>query len=353
MYDNNFSGVNNSGVENNGYSPEVKATEEPAKGVLASQSSVEANAGVYGNNSDASVGSSYSSNTSVGGYSSNNTNNVTDSSTYSSSSYGNSSSTGVGSYSSNSSTESGSYGSGSYGNSGSTSAGSYSSNNATDTSAYSSNTYGKSSNIGVGSYSSNSSTDNAAYNSSYGNNGNVSTSNYSSSNSNNNTVGGAYSSSYAGNSNVRTGSYNSGNSASGSNYSNNTGSYGYIKDRLLNMKQSYEFFVKYQKNAEIPGWWAGYFGGWVVAGLFNDDFQRGGVGGLNDVEAARKGYDGAVGDVGQGGNGASVGFVYGYVADGFGCKDAQGAVFGGKAEANGGVDFGDRRFVNDYRVAFG
>lgn len=213
MYDNNFSGVNNSGVENNGYSPEIKPTAKPAEGDLVSQSSAETNTGVYGNNSnnsDASVGSSYSSS------------NAANSGAYSGSSYGNSSNTSVGNYSSNSST---------------------------DSSTYSSSSYGNSSGMGVGSYRSNSSTDNAAYNSSYGNNGNVSTGNYSSSNSNN-TVGGAYSSSYAGNSNVRTGSYNSGNSASGSNYSNNTGSYGYATGTWNNSNNrqtdnSYQFSNNY------------------------------------------------------------------------------------------------------------
>lgn len=198
MYDNNFSGVNNSGVENNGYSPEVK----PAEGVLASQSSTETNAGVYGNNSnnsEASVGSSYSSNTS---------------------------------------------------------AGSYSSNNATDSVSYSGSTYGNSSSTGVGSYGSNSSTDNAAYNSSYSNNNNVATSNYSNvgtgnySSSNNSTAGGAYSGPYAGNSNVRTGSYSSGNSAGASNYGNNTGSYGYATGTWNNPNNrqtdnSYQFSNNY------------------------------------------------------------------------------------------------------------
>ncbi|MBD5522594.1 MAG: PDZ domain-containing protein [Lachnospiraceae bacterium] len=220
MYDNNFSGVNNSGVENNGYSPEAKTTEEPAEGVLASQSSAEANVGAYGNNinnSDAGLGSSYSS------------------------------STGVGSYSSNSSTESASYSSSSYGNSGSTSAGSYSSNSTTDSSAYSSNSYGNSNNTNVGSYSNNNSTDNVAYNSSYSNNSNVGTGSYS---SNNSTAGGSYSSSYTSNANVRAGSYNSGNGTSGSNYSNNTGSYGYATGTWNNPNNrqtdnSYQFSNNY------------------------------------------------------------------------------------------------------------
>lgn len=187
MYDNNFSGVNNSGVENNGYSPEVKPAVEPAEGVLASQSS----------------------------------NNATNSSAYSSSPYG---------------------------NSGNTSAGSYSSNNTTDTSSYSSSTYG-SNNTSIGSYSNNSSTDNVAYNSSYSNNSNVGTGSYSSSN-NNSTAGGAYSSSYASNANVRTGSYSSGNNASGSNYSNSTGSYGYATGTWNNPSNrqtdnSYQFSNNY------------------------------------------------------------------------------------------------------------
>lgn len=164
MYDNNFSGVNNSGVENNGYSPEVKPTE----GVLASQSSTETNAGVYGNNSNIGVGS-YSNNTNVG------------------------------------------------------------------------------------SYSSNSSTDNVAYNSSYSNNSNVGTGNYSSSNSNNSTAGGAYGSSYASNANVRTGSYSSGNSVSANNY-NNTGSYGYATGTWNNPNNrqsdnSYQFSNNYSDYA--------------------------------------------------------------------------------------------------------
>ncbi|MBD5445522.1 MAG: PDZ domain-containing protein [Lachnospiraceae bacterium] len=233
MYDNNFSGVNNSGVENNGYNPEVKPTVEPAEGVLASQSSAETNAGVYGNNSnnsDASVGNSYSSNTSAGSYSSNN---ATDSSAYSGSSYGNINNTGVGSYSSNTSTDSSSYSSSSYGNGSNASVSSYSSNSSTDSGLYSSSAYGNSSNTSVGSY---------------GNNSNVGSGSYSSSN-NNSTAGSAYSNSYAGNSNVRAGSYSSGNSASANNY-NNTGSYGYATGTWNNPNNrqtdnSYQFSNNY------------------------------------------------------------------------------------------------------------
>ncbi len=159
MYDNNFSGVNNSGVENNGYSPEVKPTVEPAEGVLASQSGAETNAGVYGNNSN-------NSDTSVGSYSSNNA--IDSSGSYSSSSYGNSSNTGVGTYSNNNAIGSGSYNSSSYGNSSNTSASSYSSNNSAAGGTYSSS-YAGNSNVRTGSYSSGNSANNYSNNTaSYG-----------------------------------------------------------------------------------------------------------------------------------------------------------------------------------------